>query len=117
MVYRRIEIADVDEITVVRFVDRKILDEATIQEVGNELFNLVEVDQAHRLLVNFSRVDFMSSAALGKLLTLDKKVKANRGTLKFSNVKPEIFEVFKITKLNKIFSIYKDEADALAAFK
>ena len=116
MVYKRIEVADVEDVTVVRFRDRKILDESTIQEVGVELFNLVEVDHCQKLLLNFSRVDFMSSAALGRLLTLDRKVKSNQGKLKFSNLKAEILEVFKITKLNKVFSIYNDEADALAAY-
>jgi anti-sigma B factor antagonist len=53
---------------------------------------------------------------LGKLITLDKKVKAHSGKLKFSNIRPEIYEVFAITKLNKLFDIKADEADALAAF-
>ena len=38
------------------------------------------------------------------------------GKLKFSNIRPEIYEVFAITKLNKLFDIKDDEADALAAF-
>ena len=68
------------------------------------------------MLLNFSNVEFLSSAALGKLITLDKKVKANAGRLKLSNIRPEIYEVFAITKLNKLFDIKDDEADALAAF-
>jgi len=115
-VHRRLEVSEVNDVTVVRFVDRKILDEANIQELGQELFRLVEEDQPEKLLLNFSNVEFLSSAALGKLITLDKKVKKNSGQLKFSNIRPEIFEVFKITKLNKLFDIKTDEAAALAAF-
>jgi anti-sigma B factor antagonist len=115
-VYRRLEVSEVGEVTVVRFVDRKILDEGNIQEVGQELFSLVEEEGRQRLLLNFSTVDFLSSAALGKLITLDKKVKAHGGTLKLSNIRPNIYEVFAITKLNKLFDIRDDEADALAAF-
>jgi anti-sigma B factor antagonist len=66
--------------------------------------------------LNFSSVDFLSSAALGKLITLEKRVRANNGVLKFSNIRPEIYEVFTITKLNRLFDIKDDEADALAAF-
>jgi len=113
---RRLEVSEVGEVTVVRFVDRKILDEASIQELGQELFRLVEQDARKRLLLNFSSVEFLSSAALGKLITLDKKVKANAGKLKLSNIRPEIYEVFAITKLNKLFDIKDDEADALASF-
>lgn len=113
---RRLQVSQVGDVTVVRFVDRKILDEANIQELGQELFRLVEEDHRTRLLLNFSSVEFLSSAALGKLITLDKKVKANKGKLKLSNIRPEIYEVFAITKLNKLFDIRDDEADALANF-
>ena len=115
-VHRRIEVSEVGDVTVVRFVDRKILDEGNIQEVGQELFHLVEEDQRKQLLLNFNTVDFLSSAALGKLITLDKKVKAQGGKLKLSNIRPEIYEVFAITRLNKLFDIKDDEADALAVF-
>ena len=33
-----------------------------------------------------------------------------------SNIRPEIFEVFQITKLNKVFDIRSDEAEAISAF-
>jgi anti-sigma B factor antagonist len=114
--HRRLEVSEVGDVTVVRFVDRKILDEASIQDLGNELFQLVEQENRSRLVLNFSKVDFLSSAALGKLITLDKKVKARSGKLKLSNIHPEILQVFLITKLNKLFDIKTDEAEALAAF-
>jgi anti-sigma B factor antagonist len=113
---RALEVSEVGDVTVVRFIDRKILDEASIQEIGHELFNLVEEENRSNLLLNFSAVEFLSSAALGKLITLDKKVKAHGGKLKLTNIRPEIYEVFAITKLNKLFDIKDDEADALAAF-
>lgn len=115
-VHRRLEVSDVGDVTVVRFVDKKILDEASIQEMGTELFQLVEGERRNKLLLNFSKVDFLSSAALGKLITLDKKVKASKGKLRLSNIRPEIYEVFAITKLNRLFEIKDDEADALAEF-
>ena len=115
-VHRRLQTNEVGEVTVVRFVDRKILDEANIQELGQELFQLIEEENRTKLLLNFSNVEFLSSAALGKLITLDKKVKAHGGLLKLSNIRPEIYEVFAITKLNKLFDIKDDEAAALAAF-
>ena len=115
-VHRRLQVNEVGEVTVVRFVDRKILDEANIQELGQELFRLVEDEHRKNLLLNFSTVEFLSSAALGKLITLDKKVKAHGGKLKLCNIRREIYEVFAITRLNKLFDIRDEEADALAAF-
>jgi anti-sigma B factor antagonist len=114
--YRRIELSQVGDVAVVRFVDFKILDEANIQEMGQELFHLVERDGHKKLLLNFSNVQFLSSAALGKLITLDKKVKSTGGKLKLSNILSDIYEVFAITKLNRLFEIHDDEKEALAAF-
>jgi anti-sigma B factor antagonist len=111
-----LEIDEVGDVTVVRFRDHKIVEDINIQQLGLELFRLVEADNRDKLLLNFSAVDFLSSAALGKLITLDKKMKAHGGTLKLSNIRPEIYEVFAITKLNRLFDIKDDEADALAAF-
>ena len=83
--------------------------------MGRELFELVEQKRT-KILLNFMNVEFLSSAALGKLITLDKKLKAAKGQLKLSNIRPEIYEVFAITRLNKLFDIHDDEADALATF-
>lgn len=114
--HRRLEVSEVGDVTVVRFVDRKILDEANIQDLGQELFSLVEKDNRRKLLLNFNAVEFLSSAALGKLITLEKKVKSHGGKLKLSNIRPQIYEVFAITRLTKLFDIRDEEADALAAF-
>ncbi len=114
--YRRLEVNVVGDVTVVHFRDQKIIEDLRIQELGQELFQLVEAEQRKKLLLNFSAVDFLSSAALGKLITLDKKVKGQQGVMKFCNIRPEIYEVFAITRLNKLFDIKRDEADGLAAF-
>ncbi len=113
---RRIEISEVGDVTVVRFRDRKILDAASIQELGEELFALIEQQDRKSLLLSFSNVEFLSSAALNKLIIMDKKVKAFGGQLKFSDLKQEILEVFVITRLTQLFDIKENEAEALAAF-
>ena len=114
--HRHLEVNQVGEITVVHFRDQKIIEDFGIQELGQELFDLVQVENRNKLVLNFSSVDFLSSAALGKLITLDKKIKAQGGMLKLCNIRPEIYEVFAITRLNRLFDIKDDEAEALAAF-
>ena len=112
----RLEIADSGDVTVVRFLDRKILDAANIQELGEELFGLVETQGKKDLVLNFSNVEFLSSAALNKLIILDKKVKQAGGQLKFCELRSEIHEVFVITRLTQLFDIKDTEAAALKAF-
>ena len=114
--HRRLAVTEVGPVTVVRFADRRILDDANIQEIGQELYQLVDEEGCDRLLLNLCDVDFLASSALGKLITLQRKMKARGGVLKLSNVRPEIYEVFAITRLNAKFDIRDEEAEALAAF-
>jgi anti-sigma B factor antagonist len=119
-VNRRIEVTSFSgsagEVAMVRFLDRKIIDAANIQELGDELFALVEKEQRKNLLLNFASVEFLSSAALNKLIILDKKVKGAAGKMRLCNLRPEIYEVFAITRLNQLFDIKNTEADALNGF-
>jgi len=112
---RRIKVNESGKVTVVTFVDSKIIDEAEIQEFGQELYDLVEREGRKKIVLNFGNVEFLSSAALGKLIGFDKRVKQHKAELILSNIRPEIYEVFAITKLTKLFVIKDDEADALAA--
>jgi len=106
-----------DDVTVVQFTERKILDELSIKETGEELFELVDVHGKRRLLLNFQHVEFLSSAALGKLITLNKKIRATKGELRLCCIHPDIAEVFRITKLDKLFDLCETEEEALAKFK
>ena len=114
--YRQITVTDKDGISVVRFVSEKIVDELEIQELGDELTSLIQKDKRVALLLNFDGVRFLSSAALGKLIKLDQLVKQHESKLKFSNIRSDVYEVFKITKLDTVFDIRETEADALAGF-
>lgn len=105
-----------DGVSVVEFADRKILEELSIQEIGEELDRIVDGEPGIKLLLNFKNVDHLSSAALGMLITLNKKVKERSGSLKLSNINRQIFEVFKITRLNRVFDIHDSSDEALGAF-
>jgi len=104
-------------ISVVEFADRKILEELSIQEIGEELHQVVESEAGIKLLLNFKNVDHLSSAALGMLITLNKKVKEQNGDLKLSDINRQIFEVFKITRLNRVFDIHETADQALSQFQ
>jgi anti-sigma B factor antagonist len=113
---RRLDIEEVGDVTVAKFVDKKILDETNIQIIGNQMFGLVDEDGRKKIVLDFSNVEYLSSAALGKLITMDKKVKAAKGKLRLCSIRPEIYEVFEITRLNKIFDIRGTQEQALEGF-
>ena len=113
MALKRIDIEENGEITIVRFVDKKIVDEVNILMLGMELFALVDEDGRRRIILDFSNVEYLSSAAFGKFITLDKKVKAARSKLRLCSIRHDIYEVFAITKLNKLFDIRENLEKAL----
>jgi anti-sigma B factor antagonist len=113
---QRITVEDVGDVAVVQFVDKKILDEQNIQLIGDDLFKLVDELGRRKLLLNFSNVDFMSSAALGKLIRLDQRMKAVGGKVIHCGISKDIMQVFVLTKLDKILKIVKDEQTGLSSF-
>ena len=105
-----------DGVQIVEFSDRKILEELLITEIGDELSKLVAGTNDIKLLVSFKNVEHLSSAALGMLIRLNKQVSEANGRLRLSNISPQIYEVFKITRLNKLFDIHDNAEGALASF-
>jgi anti-sigma B factor antagonist len=106
-----------DGVSVVEFADRKILDELCISEIRDELTKLAAGTDNIKLLLSFKNVEHLSSAALGVLITLNKQVADREGKLKLSDITPQIYEVFKITRLNKLFDIHDTAAQALSSFQ
>ena len=60
---------------------------------------------------------YLSSSALGMLLGLQRRIVQRTGRMKLAGINDEVMEVFRITKLDTVFDIYKDEAGALEAFR
>jgi anti-sigma B factor antagonist len=114
--YERITVEERGGAFIVRFKESDILDQINIQEIGEEMYSIVESTPNVRLIVDFQGVEYLSSTALGKLITLKKKVEAAKGKLRLAAIKPEIMEVFKITRLDTIFDIKKDVTQALERF-
>jgi anti-sigma B factor antagonist len=104
-------------VTMVLFTDARILDESTVKEVGEELMRLVENTYKMKLLINFQGVEYLSSVALGKLVAVHRKLAEGQGELRLCCIKPAILEVFRITRLDRIFRIYDDPTAALNSFQ
>lgn len=112
----RLSVGQKGGVHIVHFLDRKILDESNIVEIANDLFDLVDKNKGIKLLLNFGNVQYLSSTVLGKLITLNTRVNEDAGKLVLCAIRPQILEVFKITKLTKLFDIVDDEATAMSHF-
>ena len=103
-------------VRVVEFTNSKILDEGNIQDIGARLEELITEQDQPRLLLDFTSVDHLSSAALGMLINANNRIKQRNGQLRLANIKPQIFEVFKITRLDRLFKIKGTREEAMDSF-
>ena len=92
---RRLEVEMVGDVTVVNFLDRRILDEQSVQAIGEQLFSLVDELGRKQLLLDFGNVESLSGPVLGIMARLNKKVKAAGGRLIACNLDPQIYELLK----------------------
>ncbi len=104
------------EVMIVRFGEHRILDEACVKKFADELFQVADRNDCQNVLLNFIGVVGLSSAMLGVMLMLRKKIGQKRGKLKLCLVGPEIMDIFHATKLGQIFDILGTEQQALKAF-
>jgi len=111
-----IAVNDSGGIRVVQFADRKILEELTIADIGDELSQLVSGNTGVKVLLSFTDVEHLSSAALSMLINLNRQVDDVGGDLRMADIAPAIYEVFKITRLNRLFKIHGTTQEALAEF-
>jgi anti-sigma B factor antagonist len=103
-------------VTLVTFTDTSILDGAVIEELGKALYQLVDQQNKRRVVLDFSNVKFLSSHALGVLLTLYKKAREIKGEVVLCGLRADLKKVFTLTNLDKVFQFFPDDAAALASF-
>ncbi|MCR5162774.1 MAG: STAS domain-containing protein [Thermoguttaceae bacterium] len=111
---RHITVKNVEDCCIATLLDNRIVDDMNIYELGQELFALVEQSGYKKIVLNFSSVGFLSSAALGKLIMLYKKVAVRNGSLKLCCIAPDIRELFTMMNLDRIFTICATEGEAIA---
>ena len=109
----RISVEYAENATITTFTDEKILEEKDIKALQESIMSVIEQGGRINLILDFCNVRFLSSAVLGLLIRLSKRIYESDGQLRLCNINPRIYEVFKITRLTKIFDIYPDVAGAV----
>jgi anti-sigma B factor antagonist len=112
----RISVYYAQNATIVTLTDEKLLEDDDIKALEESIMPLVDDSQVN-LVIDFSNVQFLSSAVLGLLIRISKKISENKGRLKFCSINSKIFDIFKITRLDEIFEIYDDAKKALQSLK
>lgn len=103
----------INDVTIATIQEPRLLESKTLDAVGTELFKLVDQMDRKKLVVDCTKVAFLSSAAISVFLSLHKKSGAIKGTVIICGLRKELMQVFEITKLNKLLKFAADEKAAL----
>lgn len=109
---------DVDErgaVVVAHITRPGLSEEENIEQLGQELTMLVDQFGCRKLAVNFEVVSLITSAALGKFISLHRNLHRREGRLVLCGVASMVKDVLDATRLSEYFSLTKtiDEAVAL----
>lgn len=88
------------------------IDAVTAPQFEKELMTYIAQGEKS-LLLNFTEVEYISSAGLRGILAAAKQLKTKQGQLVFSNLRGPVKDVFNISGFCTIFKIFDTEEDAL----
>ncbi len=108
-VYKKVVLAEIRK--------ERLLDAATITELGDILTQLPEQHTRISLVVDLTRVQAMSSMMLGKLVALHKAVLTNKGRVTLCGVCKNLMPLFVTTKLNKLFDMANDPQEVINLYQ
>ena len=91
--------------------------DATSVPLLEKKFNDIIDQNQRKFLVDFARVDYLSSAGLRLLLAISKKLRARGGLCALCNMADEVLDIIKMAGFEKILQIYSTEKDGLAALE
>lgn len=94
----------VENITILRVAAADVREES-IHATGQELFRIADSLGHSRLMIDMADVDFLTSTALGKLVTLNTRMRATGNDLILANVQDDVYEIFEVTRLTKLLDI------------
>jgi len=88
-------------------------DTVTSKEIEAKLMEIVD-SGSKKILCDFSKTDYISSAGLRVMLSVAKKLQKIGGKVVLCSMKPFVYEVFKMAGFTQIFEIHETKEQALA---
>lgn len=102
------------DVLVATFKSRMLNDEENIEQLGQELYALVEQSQWLKMAINLSNVEYVTSSVIGKLITLHRKLHRIKGKLVLFSLSAGVDSVLRASKLETYFAIAENRDAAIA---
>ena len=109
-----VQVSQENGIFVAEFWDCLRLDPAPVLVLRREFDAHLARGGRADLVIDLLGVGFAGSAALGGFVALQRVARAKGGRMVFCNVDPTVYEVFRVSRLDSLYTFAGDRAEALA---
>src|SRR5215212_817644 len=107
-------VSTIGESTVVEFTSSSLMDPIELEQIAKDLYKLIDEEDKRRIVLDFERVQYLSSQAIGILLAMQKKLSAlKKSTLILCGVGARLMELLRITRLDKVLTIKASQKEAM----
>jgi len=107
-------VQQVEKFTVVEFRGASLMDPVELENIGQALYRLVDAEDKRRIVLDFEKVQYLSSQAIGIVLTMNKKLGALKNSkLILCGIGPRLQELLKITRLDRVLTIKPSQREAV----
>lgn len=112
MLTKGFDIEQVNKVVVATVHDRE-LSSASAAELVEQLTSRMRFDNAVYFVLDLKQVEFVSSSCIGTLVAFLQDLEHVRGRIALCHCAPNVQFLFKVTKLDTIFTIYEDRDEAM----
>jgi len=92
----------------------QLTDDDNMEQFGQDFNLLIEKYEITRFVLVLSRVRYMTSSAIGKLITLHRKLNRSGGSLILCELSPDVASTLDTSRLLTYFTSCPDQASAIA---
>src|ERR1700749_568178 len=107
-------VVQIDKWTVVEFRTPALMDPVELEQIGQSLYHLIEAEDRRTIVLDFEKVQYLSSQAIGIILTMNKKLAALKNSrLVLCGGGPKRMELLKIPRLDRILTVKPTQQEAV----
>lgn len=111
-----VEVSVQGEVTIIS-LDAAAISTLEADSIAGSLREVIDQQHPQKVVIDFSRVRFLSSMMLGLLVDIWRRMKEYGGRIRICSIDPQLTRVFRITHLDRIFEFSEDLESALEAIK
>jgi anti-sigma B factor antagonist len=101
--------------TVIEFVTPSLMDPIVLENTAQALYKIIDEEDQRKIVMDFEKVQYLSSQAIGIVLAMHKKLNALKNSkLILCSVGPKLMELIKLTRLDRLLTIKATQKEAIA---